>query len=126
LALPRSKRQTHKWGTLTLNEGFGGFTLRIERVEFLLESFFGRFPGVDRATKAGRPFCPVEAGNAAVQAGTLGSTIEQILADLKPQAQPPLSPAWSAHGIVSVGAGGGRRHRKAGPPLPGTSSGKDP
>ncbi len=29
---------------------------------------------------------PVEAGNAAVKAGTLGSTIEQILADLKPEA----------------------------------------
>jgi hypothetical protein len=28
----------------------------------------------------------VEAGNAAVKAGTLGSTIEQILADLKPEA----------------------------------------
>ena len=29
---------------------------------------------------------PVEAGNAAVKAGTLGSTVEQILADLKPEA----------------------------------------
>jgi hypothetical protein len=29
---------------------------------------------------------PVEAGNAAVKAGTLGSTIEEILADLKPEA----------------------------------------
>lgn len=29
---------------------------------------------------------PVETGNAAVKAGTLGSTIEQILADLKPEA----------------------------------------
>ncbi len=29
---------------------------------------------------------PVEAGNAAVKAGTLGSTIERILADLKPEA----------------------------------------
>ena len=29
---------------------------------------------------------PVEAGNAAIKAGTLGSTIEQILADLKPEA----------------------------------------
>ena len=29
---------------------------------------------------------PVEAGNAAIQAGTLGSTIERILADLKPEA----------------------------------------
>jgi hypothetical protein len=29
---------------------------------------------------------PVDAGNAAVKAGTLGSTIEQILADLKPEA----------------------------------------
>ncbi len=29
---------------------------------------------------------PVEAGNAAVKAGTLGVTIDQILADLKPEA----------------------------------------
>lgn len=29
---------------------------------------------------------PVEAGNAAVKAGTLGSTIEKILADLRPEA----------------------------------------
>jgi hypothetical protein len=29
---------------------------------------------------------PVETGNAAVKAGTLGSTIEGILADLKPEA----------------------------------------
>jgi len=29
---------------------------------------------------------PVEAGNAAVKAGTLSSTIERILADLKPEA----------------------------------------
>lgn len=29
---------------------------------------------------------PVEAGNAAAEAGTLGSTIEKILADLKPEA----------------------------------------
>ena len=29
---------------------------------------------------------PVEAGNAAAKAGTLGSTIEEILADLKPEA----------------------------------------
>lgn len=29
---------------------------------------------------------PAEAGNTAVKAGTLGSTIEQILADLKPEA----------------------------------------
>ena len=29
---------------------------------------------------------PVETGNAAIKAGTLGSTIEQIVADLKPEA----------------------------------------
>jgi hypothetical protein len=29
---------------------------------------------------------PVESGNAAIKAGTLGSTIEKILADLKPEA----------------------------------------
>jgi hypothetical protein len=29
---------------------------------------------------------PVEAGNAAAKAGTLGPTIERILADLKPEA----------------------------------------
>jgi hypothetical protein len=29
---------------------------------------------------------PVETGNAAAKAGTLGTTIEQILADLKPEA----------------------------------------
>ena len=29
---------------------------------------------------------PVEAGNAAAKAGSLGSTVEQILADLKPEA----------------------------------------
>jgi hypothetical protein len=33
-----------------------------------------------------RASIPVEAGNAAVKAGTLGSTIEKILADLKPEA----------------------------------------
>jgi hypothetical protein len=33
-----------------------------------------------------RASIPVEDGNAAVKAGTLGSTIERILADLKPEA----------------------------------------
>jgi len=33
-----------------------------------------------------RASIPVEAGNAAVKAGTLGATIERILADLKPEA----------------------------------------
>ena len=33
-----------------------------------------------------RASIPVEVGNAAVKAGTLGSTIERILADLKPEA----------------------------------------
>ena len=33
-----------------------------------------------------RASIPVESGNAAAKAGTLGSTIEKILADLKPEA----------------------------------------
>jgi len=33
-----------------------------------------------------RASIPVEEGNAAVKAGTLGSTVERILADLKPEA----------------------------------------
>ena len=33
-----------------------------------------------------RASIPVEVGNAAIKAGTLGSTIERILADLKPEA----------------------------------------
>ena len=33
-----------------------------------------------------RASIPVEAGNAAIKAGTLASTIEKILADLKPEA----------------------------------------
>jgi hypothetical protein len=33
-----------------------------------------------------RASIPVETGNAAIKAGTLGSTIEAILADLKPEA----------------------------------------
>ncbi len=33
-----------------------------------------------------RASIPVEAGNAAIKAGTLGSTVERILADLKPEA----------------------------------------
>jgi hypothetical protein len=33
-----------------------------------------------------RVLIPVEAGNAAIKAGTLGSTIERILAGLKPEA----------------------------------------
>jgi hypothetical protein len=37
---------------LALDEGLGGFALRVERVEFLIEAFFGRFPRVDRAAQA--------------------------------------------------------------------------
>jgi hypothetical protein len=33
-----------------------------------------------------RASIPVETGNAAIKAGTLGSTVETILADLKPEA----------------------------------------
>ena len=34
---------------------------------------------------------PVEAGNAAAKAGTLGSTVEKILADLKPELRHPMT-----------------------------------
>ena len=36
---------------LAPNEGLGSLALRIERVEFLLEAFFGRFSRVDRARR---------------------------------------------------------------------------
>src|SRR3984893_16291836 len=39
---------------LAADEGLAGFALRRERVEFLLQSFFGGFAGVDRATPAAR------------------------------------------------------------------------
>jgi hypothetical protein len=44
------------FASLALNEGFGRFALRIERVEFLLEAFFGRFSRVDGVSgDAARP-----------------------------------------------------------------------
>jgi len=51
-------------------------TVDVER--FLKEEFFMRM--------LLRVSIPVESGNAAAKAGTLGSTIERILADLKPEA----------------------------------------
>ena len=39
---------------LAADEGLAGFTLRRERIEFLLEPFLGGFSGVDRATSAAR------------------------------------------------------------------------
>jgi hypothetical protein len=33
---------------LAVDEGFAGFALRLQRIEFLLQPFFGRFAGVDR------------------------------------------------------------------------------
>src|SRR5437764_14016120 len=37
---------------LAANVGLGGFALRRERIEFLLQPFLGGFAGVDRATLA--------------------------------------------------------------------------
>src|SRR5580658_1533141 len=39
---------------LAPDESLGGLALRIERVEFLFEPFFGRFARVDRAAQASR------------------------------------------------------------------------
>jgi hypothetical protein len=34
---------------LALDEGLAGLALRLQRIEFLIEAFLGRFAGVDRA-----------------------------------------------------------------------------
>ena len=39
---------------LASNVSLGGFSLRFERVEFLVESFLGRLPRVDSRNAAGR------------------------------------------------------------------------
>src|ERR1700733_1735675 len=39
---------------LTLDESLAASALRIERVKFLIESFLGGFPGIDRASQASR------------------------------------------------------------------------
>jgi hypothetical protein len=41
---------------LTQNERFPRFALRIKRVEFLIETFFGRLAGIDGAAEARRRF----------------------------------------------------------------------
>jgi hypothetical protein len=33
---------------LAVDEGFAGFALRLQRIEFLIEPLLGRFAGVDR------------------------------------------------------------------------------
>src|SRR5260370_24790131 len=43
---------------LACNVSLGAFSLRLQRIELLVQAFFGGFPGVDRATQWGgsRPF----------------------------------------------------------------------
>jgi hypothetical protein len=48
---PEQPQPEQPFAPLALNESFGGFALRIERIEFLFESFLGRFPRVDRTAQ---------------------------------------------------------------------------
>src|SRR6476661_252727 len=40
---------------LAVDEGLAGFALRLQRIEFLLEPFLGRFASVDRTTDSSVP-----------------------------------------------------------------------
>jgi hypothetical protein len=64
------------------------FGFIIEKSETLCIIVRRSFPGRRKKTMRMllRVSIPTEAGNAAVKDGTLGSTIEKILADLKPEA----------------------------------------